>query len=117
MGYSVTVMNDSTLSDESGGGYIHTWLALTDDKGEVSYFGFTPEESLGWLNNFLGRDTEGRFETVNNLKDRPASQSKTLSLTQSQYKISAEIRTGKRTLLSYLLSPVLEALDDLGKQR
>ena len=31
--------------------------------------------------------------------------------------VSAEIKTGKRTLLSYLLSPMLEALDDVGKQR
>lgn len=31
--------------------------------------------------------------------------------------VSAEIKTGKRTLLSYLLSPVLEALDGVGKQR
>lgn len=31
--------------------------------------------------------------------------------------VSAEIRTGKRTLLSYLLSPVLEAVDGVGKQR
>lgn len=31
--------------------------------------------------------------------------------------VTAEIKTGKRTVLSYLLSPVLEALDDVGKQR
>ncbi|WP_411704118.1 HlyD family type I secretion periplasmic adaptor subunit [Edaphovirga cremea] len=31
--------------------------------------------------------------------------------------VSAEIKTGKRTILSYLLSPMLEALDDVGKQR
>lgn len=31
--------------------------------------------------------------------------------------VSAEIKTGKRTLLSYLLSPVLEAVDGVGKQR
>ncbi|WP_392561522.1 HlyD family type I secretion periplasmic adaptor subunit [Orbus sturtevantii] len=31
--------------------------------------------------------------------------------------VSAEIRTGTRTLLSYLLSPMVEALDDVGKQR
>lgn len=31
--------------------------------------------------------------------------------------ISAEIITGQRTLLSYLLSPMMEALDDVGKQR
>lgn len=31
--------------------------------------------------------------------------------------VTAEVKTGKRTLLSYLLSPVLEALDDVGKQR
>lgn len=29
----------------------------------------------------------------------------------------AEIRTGQRTVLSYLISPMLEALDDVGKQR
>ncbi|ELK2972060.1 HlyD family type I secretion periplasmic adaptor subunit [Salmonella enterica] len=31
--------------------------------------------------------------------------------------VSAEIKTGKRTILSYLLSPVLEAIDGVGKQR
>lgn len=31
--------------------------------------------------------------------------------------VSAEIKTGRRTVLSYLLSPMLEALDDVGKQR
>ncbi|OCG19025.1 MULTISPECIES: HlyD family type I secretion periplasmic adaptor subunit [unclassified Gilliamella] len=31
--------------------------------------------------------------------------------------ISAEIITGQRTVLSYLLSPMMEALDDVGKQR
>ena len=31
--------------------------------------------------------------------------------------VSAEIKTGQRTVLSYLLSPMLEALDDVGKQR
>lgn len=31
--------------------------------------------------------------------------------------VSAEIKTGKRTVLSYLLSPMMEALDDVGKQR
>jgi hemolysin D len=31
--------------------------------------------------------------------------------------ISAEIITGQRTLLSYLLSPMMETLDDVGKQR
>lgn len=31
--------------------------------------------------------------------------------------VSAEIKTGQRTILSYLLSPMLEALDDVGKQR
>ncbi|WP_392564378.1 HlyD family type I secretion periplasmic adaptor subunit [Orbus wheelerorum] len=31
--------------------------------------------------------------------------------------VSAEIRTGQRTVLSYLLSPMMEALDDVGKQR
>lgn len=31
--------------------------------------------------------------------------------------VSAEVKTGKRTILSYLLSPMLEALDDVGKQR
>ena len=31
--------------------------------------------------------------------------------------VTAEITTGKRTLLSYLLSPVTEALDGVGKQR
>ena len=31
--------------------------------------------------------------------------------------VVAEVKTGKRTLLSFLLSPVLEALDNVGKQR
>ncbi|MBA7843119.1 HlyD family type I secretion periplasmic adaptor subunit [Klebsiella sp. RHBSTW-00484] len=31
--------------------------------------------------------------------------------------VTAEITTGKRTLLSYLLSPISEALDSVGKQR
>lgn len=31
--------------------------------------------------------------------------------------VSAEIKTGKRTILSYLLSPVLKAVDGVGKQR
>lgn len=31
--------------------------------------------------------------------------------------VTAEIKTGHRTVLSYLLSPMLEALDDVGKQR
>lgn len=31
--------------------------------------------------------------------------------------VTAEITTGKRTLLSYLLSPITEALDSVGKQR
>lgn len=31
--------------------------------------------------------------------------------------VSAEIKTGKRTILSYLLSPLLEAIDGVGKQR
>ncbi|WP_380178452.1 HlyD family type I secretion periplasmic adaptor subunit [Kalamiella sp. sgz302252] len=31
--------------------------------------------------------------------------------------VTAEIKTGRRTILSYLLSPMLEALDGVGKQR
>lgn len=31
--------------------------------------------------------------------------------------VTGEIKTGRRTILSYLLSPVMEALDDVGKQR
>ncbi len=31
--------------------------------------------------------------------------------------VTAEITTGTRTILSYLLSPVMEALDSVGKQR
>lgn len=36
---------------------------------------------------------------------------------ESGMSVSAEIRTGQRTVLSYLLSPMMEALDDVGKQR
>jgi hemolysin D len=31
--------------------------------------------------------------------------------------VTGEIKTGRRTILSYLLSPVMEALDGVGKQR
>lgn len=31
--------------------------------------------------------------------------------------VTAEVKTGRRTILSYLLSPVMEALDSVGKQR
>lgn len=36
---------------------------------------------------------------------------------ESGISVSAEIRTGQRTVLNYLLSPMMEALDDVGKQR
>lgn len=36
---------------------------------------------------------------------------------ESGMSVSAEIKTGQRTVLSYLLSPMMEALDDVGKQR
>lgn len=31
--------------------------------------------------------------------------------------VTAEVKTGRRTILSYLLSPVMEALESVGKQR
>lgn len=36
---------------------------------------------------------------------------------ESGMSVSAEVKTGQRTVLSYLLSPMMEALDDVGKQR
>lgn len=36
---------------------------------------------------------------------------------ESGMSVSAEVKTGQRTVLSYLLSPMMEALGDVGKQR
>lgn len=47
MSYTVTVKNDSLLTN--GQGSVHTWLELSDGSSNVVYFGFTPS-GFGYFN-------------------------------------------------------------------
>lgn len=90
---------------------------------KINTFDFT---RYGWvegtLQNIAADATEDKdlglvYRAVIALKNR------TLRVGLDEWKlepgmqVTAEIKTGKRTFLSYLISPAMEALDDVGKQR
>ncbi|WP_181012904.1 HlyD family type I secretion periplasmic adaptor subunit [Citrobacter amalonaticus] len=101
-------------------GFLHTGQRVTV---KVDTFDFT---RYGWVDGTLTRLSADAVED----KERGLLYRAVIQLNKTDIvvdgkkrrlepgmSVSAEIKTGKRTLLSYLLSPVLEAVDGVGKQR
>ncbi len=101
-------------------GFLHTGQRVTV---KVDTFDFT---RYGWVNGTLSQLSADAVED----KERGLLYRAVIRLDKTDMvvdgkprrlepgmSVSAEIKTGKRTLLSYLLSPVLEAVDGVGKQR
>lgn len=101
-------------------GFLHTGQRVTV---KVDTFDFT---RYGWVNGTLSQLSADAVED----KERGLLYRAVIQLDETDIvvdgksrrlepgmSVSAEIKTGKRTILSYLLSPVLEAIDDVGKQR
>ncbi|EPP8467996.1 TPA: hypothetical protein ACTXAV_003331 [Raoultella planticola] len=81
MSYTVTVKNDSLLTN--GQGSVHTWLELSDGSSNVVYFGFTPS-GFGYFNK------TGILDEKNYLKQRVSSEQLTIGITAEQYGSMAE---------------------------
>lgn len=90
---------------------------------KIDTFDFT---RYGWVSGVLAhlstdaiedKDLGLVYKAVIELEHEHMSVDGTLRSLEAGMSVSAEIKTGKRTILSYLLSPMLEALDDVGKQR
>lgn len=101
-------------------GFLHCGQSVTV---KIDTFDFT---RYGWVSGRLNRisadATEDKdlgliYKAIIDLdKNSLPVDGKTIML-EPGMQVTAEITTGKRTLLSYLLSPVTEALDGVGKQR
>lgn len=101
-------------------GFLHRGQSVTV---KIDTFDFT---RYGWVSGRLNRisadATEDKdlgliYKAIIDLdKNSLPVDGKTIML-EPGMQVTAEITTGKRTLLSYLLSPVTEALDGVGKQR
>ncbi|QIQ20215.1 HlyD family type I secretion periplasmic adaptor subunit [Zophobihabitans entericus] len=90
---------------------------------KVDTFDFT---RYGWIKGKLvhisadaieDKDMGLVYKAVVELEDNHLDVEGTLRQLEPGMAVSAEIKTGQRTVLSYLISPMMEALDDVGKQR
>ena len=77
----VTIMNDTSLFD--GHGFVHTWLKLEREGEKPKYIGFTIDGTD--LRGAIPLDAPGRFQTRDELRDRPASQKISFDITDKQY--------------------------------
>ncbi|QPT13906.1 HlyD family type I secretion periplasmic adaptor subunit [Serratia rubidaea] len=101
-------------------GFLHVGQAVTV---KIDAFDFT---RYGWVEGTLKHLSADAIEDQNlglvykaviELDQDAIAISKVKKKLEPGMSVSAEIKTGQRTVLSYLLSPMLEALDDVGKQR
>ncbi|WP_165926688.1 HlyD family efflux transporter periplasmic adaptor subunit [Raoultella planticola] len=90
---------------------------------KISTFDFT---RYGWVTGELrqvsadaveDRELGLVYRAVISLKQRTLMVEGEEKLLEPGMQVTGEIKTGRRTILSYLLSPVMEALDGVGKQR
>lgn len=90
---------------------------------KINTFDFT---RYGWVEGTLQKisadATEDKalglvYRAVITLKNRTLHVGRDEWQLEPGMQVTAEIKTGKRTFLSYLLSPAMEALNDVGKQR
>ncbi|ATM05925.1 HlyD family secretion protein [Raoultella planticola] len=90
---------------------------------KISTFDFT---RYGWVTGELrqvsadaveDRELGLVYRAVISLKRRTLLVEGEEKLLEPGMQVTGEIKTGRRTILSYLLSPVMEALDGVGKQR
>lgn len=114
------VLRVEVMVSNSDVGFLHTGQAVTV---KIDAFDFT---RYGWVSGRLSQvsadATEDKdlglvYRAIIELERKAlVIDGKSVSL-EPGMQVTAEIKTGKRTLLSYLLSPMMEALDDVGKQR
>jgi len=114
------VLRAEVMVSNSDVGFLHSGQAVTVkiDTFDFTRYGWVP----GQLKQVSADATEDKdlglvYRAIITL-DRKALviDGKSVPL-EPGMQVTAEIKTGKRTVLSYLLSPVMEALDDVGKQR
>ncbi|KAL1463780.1 hypothetical protein WDU94_015493 [Cyamophila willieti] len=79
-GYSVTIMNDSSLGDFKGA--VHTWLAIRAPHKPTTYFSFT---SADFKRELIARVSPGRSSVDEHLKQRTPSEQTTLEISLWQY--------------------------------
>lgn len=78
--YSVTIMNDSSLSDKQGA--VHTWLAIDSPFTARKYFSF---ETSYTGNVATGMDSPGQCTETSHIENRTPSESARVSITSEQY--------------------------------
>lgn len=86
--YSVTIMNDSKLGDKQGA--VHTWLVFNRGNNK-DYFSFESRDHAGFT--MAGFDTPGKCTDDDHIKERPASESETIDITEAQYNQLIEAKT------------------------
>ena len=114
------VLRVEVMVSNSDVGFLHPGQAVTV---KIDTFDFT---RYGWVSGRLSQisadATEDKdlglvYRAIIELERKAlVIDGKSVSL-EPGMQVTAEIKTGKRTLLSYLLSPMMEALEDVGKQR
>ncbi|WP_318372549.1 HlyD family type I secretion periplasmic adaptor subunit [Enterobacter sp.] len=114
------VLKAEVMVSNSDVGFLQPGQAVTV---KIDTFDFT---RYGWVPGHLSRISADAIEdkdlglvykaTIELDKKSLLIDGKAMAL-EPGMQVSAEIKTGKRTVLSYLLSPMMEALDDVGKQR
>lgn len=79
MAYSITIMNDASLTD--GQGAIHTWLMINGSGKATKYFSFSNSDNL----SLIGVDSDGKSSVDEHLIARKPTETFDIAISKQQY--------------------------------